>query len=521
MNLSDMFQFLGTGLRKQAAEPNILGYVPHSKQDAFHQAPERGRLYLGGNRSGKTTAGIIEDLWWVTRRHPYRQIPSEVAIRGRVIGDGFETGNVDQVLIPDIKRWILPSDLINGSWENSYSKSEHKLTLENDSFIEFKSFQQDQQSHAGTSRHFIHFDEEPPQDIYIENMLRLVDTAGLWWITLTPVNGMTWIYDELVDPFNRGALKNITVVEVATTDNPFIDPTVLEEMLQTGDAAERESRLYGRFTEKGGMIFPEFNKAHLITNAKGWRPPPGWRVYMSLDHGLNNPTAILWHAVSPDNYTITFKEHYAANMIVKDHAAVIQQIERDYNLEVWARPADPATSQRSGITGTSIIEAYATEGIYLSTQTIPRDVKTGIDKMRMYMRPSAEGPPHWQIIEEECPNLIREMKRLHWKTFRSGKSNSGNNKLEEVHKKDDHAFDSCRYFFTMLSDLSPDTLWHAGNDPAVGSLRLPDTYLNTMVKIANNQQVKRNPLEADIWKTRSYGFADEYASSLVIGWEDD
>src|SRR5690606_2929637 len=120
------------------------------------------------SNSGKTVAGIIEDLWWVTRRHPYRRIPSDVAIRGRALGDGFENGTINRVLLPEFKRWVIPSDLINGSWEDSWSNSEHMLRLANGSFIEFKSYDQELQKHAGTSRHFIHFDEEPPQSIFAE-----------------------------------------------------------------------------------------------------------------------------------------------------------------------------------------------------------------------------------------------------------------------------------------------------------------------------------------------------------------
>src|SRR5690606_31750574 len=100
LNINDMFGALSNALIKQAAEPNMYAYEPHSRQEVFHKSPKQGRLYIGGNRSGKTVGGIIEDLWYVTRRHPYRQIPSDVEIRGRVLGDGFDNGTINQVLIP-------------------------------------------------------------------------------------------------------------------------------------------------------------------------------------------------------------------------------------------------------------------------------------------------------------------------------------------------------------------------------------------------------------------------------------
>lgn len=483
----ELFEMLGTSLLQQAVEPNMRNYKPHDKQQAFHGSTAKGKLFLGGNRSGKTVAGIVEDLWWATKRHPYRRIPYETAIRGRVIGDGFIKGTVNEVLIPAMKRWVIPSDLKNGSWEDSFNKIDYVLTFANGSFIEFKSYEQDLQKHAGTSRHFIHFDEEPPEAIYIENMMRLVDTAGSWWMTMTPLNGMNWVYDELYVKGMEGKLKNFFIEEVSSTDNPFIDKESLDTLSQIMDEDEADQRKYGKFAEKGGLIFPEFSEMHLLGEDYDiWMPPPDWRVYMSLDHGLNNPTAALWHAVSTRGEVITFMEHYKRNMLVKEHAERIKELEFMNKLNVWARPADPAMKQRNAVTGTSIVQEYAINGVFLTVDTIPRDVKTGLDRMKMYMRPTptasgSPGPPRWRIIKSRCPDLIKEMKRLHWKTYASSKLNDSTNKREEVHKKDDHAFDSSRYFFTMMPDLSPEEIWHLDDNKEI---RLK-TFTETLVDMAN------------------------------------
>jgi hypothetical protein len=57
-------------------------------------------------------------------------------------------------------------------------------------------------------------------------------------------------------------------------------------------------------------------------------------------------------------------------------------------------------------------------------------------------------------VKGACPNLERELQRLHWKVAESARLRDSLDPKEEVHKKDDHAFDSCRYFFTLLPDLS-------------------------------------------------------------------
>ena len=59
------------------------------------------------------------------------------------------------------------------------------------------------------------------------------------------------------------------------------------------------------------------------------------------------------------------------------------------------------------------------------------------------------------VISRNCPNFIREMKKLRWGTYSSDKMAYEMNKQEVVHKKDDHAFDSARYFATTRPDLKP------------------------------------------------------------------
>ncbi len=46
---------LAEKVQNQSTRPNIHGYIPHDKQVQFHSAEGRHRLYIGGNRSGKTT----------------------------------------------------------------------------------------------------------------------------------------------------------------------------------------------------------------------------------------------------------------------------------------------------------------------------------------------------------------------------------------------------------------------------------------------------------------------------------
>lgn len=453
----DMFEQLAKRLRDQAAQPNMHAYEPHLKQLLFHKSLKSGRLYIGGNRSGKSVGGVIEDLWWATRRHPYRQIP-DGKVFGRVLGVDFING-VQGILIPIFKRWIIPSDLIGGSWSQSWNLSERTLTLSNGNVLDFKSYDQDLDKHAGTSRNFIHFDEEPPKAVFNENIVRTIDVGGSWWITMTPVQGLTWTYKTLYEPAKKGTNLSLDLIEVDMSDNPFLSIEEKMTVLAFLDDDEKAKREHGQFVPRGGLVYPEFMETVHAVLPADWKPPRNWLVYHSLDHGYNNPTASLHHAVSPKGEAVvTFHEHYEREMIIKDHAKKILEWEMNNKIDPFLRTGDPAMKQRQAQSGSSIQQLYGDEGIYFALDSVPRDVSPGVDKINTYLKVNPfTKRPFWSVTQG-CPHLIREMKQLHWEYYTSPRMEDANNVRETIHKKDDHAPDALRYFFTFLPEISPSGL---------------------------------------------------------------
>jgi hypothetical protein len=111
---------------------------------------------------------------------------------------------------------------------------------------------------------------------------------------------------------------------------------------------------------------------------------------------------------------------------------------------------DPAIKQRNAETGNNIQIAYQLQGIPIIQAN--NEVRAGIDKMSAYLAPDKQGMPTWRITGN-CVNLIREMQRYRWKIWESAKLRDKNNPIEEPHKRDDHAVDSSRYFFSFMPDL--------------------------------------------------------------------
>lgn len=492
--LEEAIQKLGENLISSSKQVNVYGYKPHDKQLMFHVDLARTRLYIGGNRSGKTTGGIIEDIWYATDTHPYKDTPP-APVRGRIVTTDFINGIVKNI-IPQLQRWCPSSALRGGSWTSAYDKQERILHFANGSFIELMSYDQDLNKFASVSRHFVHFDEEPPKDIYTECTARLIDTNGDCWLTLTPIDGMTWVYDILYLPGLDVDNSKVHVTQVTIHENPYLSENAVEDYLDSlDDEDERLAREQGKFIQLGGVIYKKFDpKVHVI---KPWLPPRdgSWEVYTSLDHGFNAPTAWLWHAVNAEHQVVTFFEHYVSGMTIDEHAAAWHKINKELRYPVVYSIADPSIRNTDPITGTSIHEEYRRYGIPLILGN--NDVRAGIVKVARYLKvdPST-GRPNL-VITENCTNLVKEFPRYRWKIYKSKRLQADNNVQEQPHKKDDHALDSQRYFIMSRPDLGPtNEVDESGISNPLGAVTGADPF-------GRNVAVKRRKQGSDF--TEGYG----------------
>lgn len=465
----DFMLQLAEGLKQASYYPNIKKYTPHTRQKEFHESVKKKKLYIGGNRSGKTTGGVTEGIWRATGKHPYRPDLNALGpTRGRVVAVDFING-VEKIIFPQYKQWIYPSAIRGGAWETAYEKSTRTLHFSNGSFIEFLSYDQDLDKHAGTSRHWIHFDEEPPHPIYVENMARLIDTDGDFWITMTPVEGMTWVYDELFEPNQGKEEPTVLIIEIDTRENPYLKESAIQSFSDSVDENEQTARIGGGFVRKGGLIYKNFDPTvgglHVMRN--GISNPAevfkDWLWILTLDHGLNNPTAVEWIAVDRNGFAVLFDEHYQNEWTIEEHAKVINEKIKKHGRRPNILVGDPSMINRNAITKTSVTEEYAKYGLGFIAGN--NDVKSGIIRVKKYFKPRKyvgkrpkffEGFPvefPMLMVSPACEKFIWEAKRYRWKTYTNKKLQYENNPYDEPHKKDDHAMDAVRYGIMTQPDL--------------------------------------------------------------------
>lgn len=461
---ADIKQLLVAGLKQAALAPSIIAYKPHEKQEEFHSNTAKGRLFLGGNRSGKTVGGATEAVWWLLGKHPYIETPPP-PVRGRVVSVDFVNG-VEKIVKPEIAKWVPPSQLRGGTWSSAYDKMLRTLHFENGSFLEFMSYDQDLDKFAGTSRHFTWFDEEPPKSIFNECKARLIDTRGSWWITMTPVEGMTWVFDDLFE--QRNTDPNIHVVEVDMGENPHLSNVEIDLFLSGLDKNERAARERGTFVSMSGLIYNLFPENLL---PEDFRPNPDWLHFGAMDHGLNNPTAWLWMAVDEKGNVYVYDEHYEADKVVSYHAARVLSKQAEWRIPFAYAIGDPAIKQRNGVTGTSVQLEYFDHSITIVPGN--NDVIAGINRVKEYIgNPMAEKHPKL-FISRRCTNLLWEFRRYRWAKWATKKMESDRNPKEEPHKKDDHAMDALRYGIASRPELDTGTFIPAKKNSMGASRALP------------------------------------------------
>lgn len=177
------------------------------------------------------------------------------------------------------------------------------------STITFKSYDQGRKRFQGAGRDLISFDEEPPRDIWEECTVResggrkLVD--GVWVeddssnlriiMSMTPVNGMTWVYDEIYLATNNPDLK---VTTASWEDNPWLTKEQKERMTRGLTPEALQVRKEGKFVRMTGLVCPWFDRS---VHVQPIVFDPAWSLYRAIDFGFSNPCCVIWVGVDYDD----------------------------------------------------------------------------------------------------------------------------------------------------------------------------------------------------------------------------
>lgn len=413
------------------------GEKKHLKQIAFHKCQKKNRWVFGGNRSGKTECGAVETVFAARGIHPYRENKKDVfgwvvSLSSQVQRDVAQA-KILSYLNP---RWIADIVMSSGKKDAPVHGVIDQIMIKNVfggiSVIGFKSCDQGREKFQGSSLDFVWFDEEPPKDIYDECVMRVMDKGGDIFGTMTPLKGLTFVYDEIY--LKSGVNPDIWCEFMEWSDNPYLsdsETSALEKLLSSD---ELESRKYGRFKSKEGFVYTEFDEnVHVIDP---FDVPKEWYDGISIDPGLKNPLSCHWYAVDYDGTVYVIAEHYEAEKSIEYHAERIKKIcerlgwKKD-GKNRYSALIDSAANQRTLAAVKSVSELFADLGI-MTDACVNKDLFSGISTVKRYLKVQ-DGKAKLYIFRN-CVNLIREIKNYRW------------GKEDAPVKEDDHALDELRYY---------------------------------------------------------------------------
>lgn len=439
----------------------LLGYRPHPKQVLFHCSEPNGewpplRAFFGGNRSGKTTAAMVDTIIQcidldVIPEHlaAYKRWPAP--FKCRVITPDF--GDSHEVVLEKIREWCPRGQLKGGGFDRAFDKLKKVLWFKNGSRLHFNSNVQEREQLGGSDLHRIVYDEEPRQDLRVESLTRLIDHDGEEIFAMTPFSGMSWLYDDVYEPYEMGKLlpKDGRVVVVDMDDNPHLSEAGKQRALAKYSATQREARKSGRFVHFAGLIYPEFSwNTHSvpqlsIPHAKGdLAIEKDFEVFVGIDPGLRHPAVIFCYLDFQDRLTV-FDEILSEGTIEK-LVAEVRRREAVWRIKPRWYVIDPASRNKNPQTGRSDQDEFFKQGI----SCIPgqNDVRLGINNVKQRL----EADPPRLLVTANCQQLRAEFQRYRWS---SPKRETENERREAPVKRQDHLLDALRYV-VMRRPLRPD-----------------------------------------------------------------
>ena len=199
-------------------------------------ASYRERLFMAGNRTGKTEAGAYEmalhltgkyPAWWTGKRF-------EKAVQAWACGttNGTTRDIVQEKLLgPEGAHGtgMIPAGLIakvsnKQGLPNAADTIAVKHVSGHRSHVSFKSYESGRKAFEGAAVHVIWLDEESPLDVYIECLYRTATTGGILYTTFTPLAGMSDVVKGFTEPENPEESRKVKhVTQCDWSQVPHLD----------------------------------------------------------------------------------------------------------------------------------------------------------------------------------------------------------------------------------------------------------------------------------------------------------
>ena len=390
-------------------------------------AVHRQVCMMSANRIGKTELGGYMVAVWATGRYPEWWTGKRFngAVNIMVAG---ETGTLvrdsvqEKMLGPitDIGSGMIPKHLIlekkvRPGIPNAFDTVHVRHVDGGVSIIQFQSYDQGREKFQATARHVVWDDEEPPLDVYSEQIMRTMTTGGVVLSTFTPLKGVSMTVIQLQ---KQAREDNAAIITATWDDAPHLSEEDKTDLMKSLPPHQRDARSKGVPSLGSGAVYPVPESEFVVSP---FEIPKHWKHAYGFDVGWNN-TAAVWGALDPESgvayITHDYKKGQAEPAV---HASAIRA-RGDWIPGV----VDPASRGRSQADGEQLIWLYRQQGLDLSLAE--NGVESGI--FEVYERLTVGKLK----VFKSCMALLEE-----YRLYR--RDDKG-----KVVKENDHCMDALRYY---------------------------------------------------------------------------
>ena len=370
-------------------------FVPQDYQQAFFKSKKKNKAIFGGNRSGKTLCSAaymikkcINNRNFTARASTWADM--SVPIQQKTVYDLLPKKEIEYADYSEKRGFVNKIIIFN-----------------NGSKIRFKTYEQGRQSYQGAGLDLEWDDEEPPEEIVAEQKARLIDRGGELIRSMTPLNGITYTYDEII--VNE---KNNPEVEYwfwDSTKNIYLDKTSLENILDNYAQKEAEVRRTGHFQNlKTGLCYYAFSDENIVDK---FEYMPNRPLEISCDFNISLMSWHIGQELNGIDYTFDFVE-------LRDFAnteLLCQMLKEKYREHKggFIFYGDISGNQRhpeASLTNWAIIQNnFPDAKIYY--QNI-KNIKDRVDAVNSRLK-NNRGEIKY-LITKNCKQLIRDYRRVTW-----------------------------------------------------------------------------------------------------------
>ena len=466
------------------------------------------KILRAPNRCGKTATAMVDlvlhmcDLpkdWPIFTQHGVKH--REWAGPCECGAASYTSGSLQKSVWTEFVKWV-PNDQLgeygigpNGKRKRSYNSKDPYLELECGSDLKCHTYRQSGEAAVGAVYKRFLFDEQPPEFFFDEIAERFTTVMGGGTISATPHKvegrpdtGAGHLMQALETGVSEKGLDISTYVMQVGDVTDWVMPNeakrkkyqkwIIEPVLTNNVKAQREgrSRFLGEYHETSGLVYDEWDSRIHIISPEQFKLNDDMTRYRAIDHGVNNPTACVWAAVTSDFDIIIYDEYYQRDYTIHQNVANIidvsgnLQAEQDPYEDIvtgsvlkryeeredhtkfaktvmdprsFAKQLDTMKKTIGWMYKASGLSRVRPAGTAQATNSIPMVKELlRVNEKRQHLVTGEPGAPRLYIMSN-CHEFIREINGYVWKTT-VGRVDDKNH-AEKPQEKNDHLMDALKY----------------------------------------------------------------------------